>query len=312
MGAGEGPSLNLIFPFVLCVCQLATATHVLTPLHTKIPLRARKFHFDSMWRKKAKETSESSDGDRTHRFRKWLNKEKDSKSPTSKTTVAAGSITTVPAAPANLIAKENLGESAPASTSVTVTPVDAKVNQTKSMMEEEQASTPEDTASSVLAAARVTVVDTTELVANKSGATDKKPKQEAKTELEPVTALQQAVKRLNDSIQRLYKINGWVDDELRSVTDVKTDGAWWESSVNPPALKIDNLDSEIKRVTELTDELLSNRRKLAESQESRQGILPATMNFLRTAGHALAPCTKVLLAAASQGSSLVQSPPKIE
>ena len=264
-----------------------------------------------MWRKKAKETSESSDGDRTHRFRKWLNKEKDPKPPTSKAMVSAGSFTTVPVAPTNVIAKdENPGESAPASTSVTVTPADTKVNQTKPMMEQEHAGAPDEAASSVLAVARVTAVDTTELMANESRATEKKPIQEAKIEQEPVTPLQQAVKRLNDSIQRLYKINGWVDNELRSVTDDKIDGAWWESSVNPPALQIDNLDSEIKRVTELTDELLSDRQKMAESQESRHGILPATMNFLRTAGHALAPGTKVLLAAASQGSSLVTISPK--
>jgi hypothetical protein len=45
-GAGEGRSeLEPYFPFVLCVCQLATATLVLTPLHTGIPLRARKCLF---------------------------------------------------------------------------------------------------------------------------------------------------------------------------------------------------------------------------------------------------------------------------
>jgi hypothetical protein len=90
---------------------------------------------------------------------------------------------------------------------------------------------------------------------------------------------------------------------MKNVTDAKSDASWWEKPVIPPSLDVKEMDSEIDKVSQLNDRLLSDRRELAEPQ---RGILPATKNFLGTACHALSPATKVILAAASQGSSLVK------
>ena len=133
-----------------------------------------------------------------------------------------------------------------------------------------------------------------------------KPMEESKAAvLEQAPTLQQAIGQLNTAIERLYKINGFLDKEMENVADIKTDADLWEKPVKAASLDVEEMNVEIDKVGQLTDRLLSDRRQLAEHQG---GILPATKNFLRTVCHALSPGTKVILAAASQGSSLVIAP----
>jgi hypothetical protein len=236
--------------------------------------------FNSMRRNKAKGSSNSGDGRRQHRFRTWLNKPHDSVTTESDTAITTKG-------------------------SSSVTPVIAKVDEKKPVPKQENTSDSTTTASSVRTTPVATNVSTTESIAKEENTTDSKLMEVTKTPTVPPSPLQRAIGRLNTAIQRLYKINGFLDNEMKDVTNAKSDASWWEKPVNPPSLDVKELDSEIDRVSQLTDRLLSDRRELAGPQG---GILPATKNFLGTACYALSPATKVILAAASQGSSLVNSP----
>ena len=229
-----------------------------------------------MRRNKAKGSSDSGDGRRQPRFRTWLNKQQD-----SVTTNTA--ITTT-------------GESS-------VTPVIAKVDEDKPVTTQENTSDSITAASSVPPTSVASNVTTTESIAKEDNTTDSTLNDVTKSP--PLSPLQRAIGRLNTAVQRLYKVNGFLDNEMKDVTNAKSDASWWEKPVNPPSLDVKELDSEIDRVSQLTDRLLSDRQELAVPQ---RGILPATKNFLGTACHALSPATKVILAAASQGSSLVNFP----
>jgi hypothetical protein len=71
-------------------------------------------------------------------------------------------------------------------------------------------------------------------------------------------------------------------------------------------LNITDIDSEIEKVSQLTDRLLA-KPKENTAKESPQSILPATAKFVKTACQAVAPATKTILIAVSNASSSVIS-----
>ena len=193
--------------------------------------------------------------------------------------------------------EDKIPDSAGASKSLSVTPGSVNVNQTKAVAKDENAATTAST--SVPAASVTTKVDP---IAKDSKATDSVNKTKAPLP-EQVPLLQQAIKRLNTSIEGLYKIKGVLYNELNNI---EIDPDWWEKPVNAPSLDIKMMDSQIDDVSKLTDRLLSNQREAAEHKQSRQGILPVTMSFLKTACHTVSPATKAVLTAVSEVSSSVQ------
>jgi len=203
-------------------------------------------------------------GNEQHRFRWWVNKKK------------------------GLVGNADTAISTPQVLKV-------NVNQTKSIAIDNAVST---TSSSSVPAA--SVVTKTEPIA-KDKATSSMDKTKAALS-EQVPLLQQAIKRLNTSIEGLYRIKGVLDNELNNI---EIDPDWWEKTVNAPSLDIETMDSQIDEVSKLTDRLLSEQREAADDKQSQQGILPVTMSFLKTASDALSPATKVILTTVSQLSSSV-------
>jgi len=216
---------------------------------------------------------------------------------------ASNPVTTTPATttlnqPSPAAAKaDNASDLSTVSISLPATLVPANVNQPKTVTKEENARDSTTTATSV-----ATKVNTTKPIAEERNTTDSTTMDKTKAPL-PKQPLQQAIKRLNTSIEGLCKIKEFLDHDLKNI---KIDSDWWEKPANAKPLDIKAMDSEIDKVSKLTDRLLSDRRAMAESQDARQGILPATENFLKTAGHALSYPTKVILTSLSQVSGLVQ------
>ena len=305
--------------------------HPLTEFH----ITPGKVDFDTMPGTKTMEPQDSGD-ERQHRFRRWLNRKQGPVNTDASISTAVSSTVPNVAGTANvnqmksIAMEDDTGVSITASNPVTTTPatttlnqrspatkvgnvgdwttvsislpttlVPANVNQTKTVTKEEN--TIDSTTASTSVA---TKANTTKPIAKEDNITDlttmNKPKAPVPKQILP---LQQAIKRLNTSIEGLYKIKGVLHNELNNI---KIDPNWWEKPVNAPSLDIDAMDSQLDEVSKLTDRLLFDRREAAEPQEPRQGILPATMNFLKTAGHALSPATKVVLMAASQVSCSVQ------
>ena len=266
-------------------------------------------------------------GNERHRFRWWLNKTEgpvgnaDSAISTAQvlrvnvnqtksiaihdSVSTASSSNPVPTTPATTVTlhqptpatkEDKIPDSAGASKSLSVNPGSVNVNQTKAVAKDENAAI---APTSVPAASVTTKVDP---IAKDLKATDSVNKTKAPLP-EQVPLLQQAIKRLYTSIEGLYKIKGVLDNELNNI---EIDPDWWEKPVNAPSLDIKMMDSQIDDVSKLTDRLLSNQREAAEHKQSRQGILPVTMSFLKTACHTVSPATKAVLTAVSEVSSSVQ------
>ena len=268
----------------------------------------------------------SSQGSRNqhHRVRWWLNKKKglvgnaDSTISTAQvlrvnanqtksiaiddavsTALSSNPVITTPATtPATPRTEEDkIRYSAAVSKSLSVPLVAEKVAQTKAVAEEENA----ETAPTSVPAASV-AIKVEPIAKDKATHSMENPK----TPLpERVPPLQQAIKRLNASIEGLYKIKGILDNEMKNI---EIDPDWWEKPVNAPSLDIETMDAQIDEVSTLTDRLLSNQREEAKDKQSRQGVLPVTMSFLKTACYTVSPATKAVLTTVSKVSSLVQPP----
>jgi len=224
-------------------------------------------------------------GTEYHRFRRWLNKKQDqlgNATPISNPQVLRVNVNQT---------KSAIADSPPVSTashSIAETKgndITALVDPSKSIsgpVEPDDRTTQNDE----------TEVTKVELIAqDKGSSTDKAPLPER------VPRLQQAINRLNTSIEGLYKIKGALDKELNNI---EIDPDWWEKPVNDVlTLDVETMDSQIDEVTKLADRLLSERR------ESQEGMFPGTMSFLKTIGHTVSPATKVILTTVSQVSSSV-------
>ena len=263
-----------------------------------------KVDFDTMPRNKAKEPQDS--GDERPRRLRFLQRIKKKGPVNTDAAVSTAVSSTVPNAlvtaninqTKSIAIEDDQGVSITASNPVTTTPATTTLNQpSPTAAKADNARDSTTTATSV-----ATKVNTTKPIAEERNTTDSTTMDKTKAPL-PKQPLQQAIKRLNTSIEGLCKIKEFLDHDLK---DIKIDSDWWEKPANAKPLDIEAMDSEIDKVSKLTDRLLSDRRAMAESQDARQGILPATENFLKTAGHALSYPTKVILTSLSQVSGLVQ------
>jgi hypothetical protein len=115
--------------------------------------------------------------------------------------------------------------------------------------------------------------------------------------IDPASPIDLAIGRLNTSITRLLRVNGVLDSEFNSSTKID-DGPSSE-------LNFTFIDSEIEKISQLTDRLLAKEKSTKDFEDSHQGILPATARFVKTACQAVAPAAKTILISASHGSSLV-------
>jgi len=125
--------------------------------------------------------------------------------------------------------------------------------------------------------------------------------------LDPPSPMDNAIERLNTSITQLCKVNE-VIHTLFDLTEgaIKRNRDGTSNSMPSTNFDVSNLDFEIIKITELTDQLcLSNIAK--ESDKSRRGILPATAKFVKTACRIIAPAAKNVLVAAADGFKSVSS-----
>jgi len=230
-------------------------------------------------------------GNERHRFRWWLNKKEDqlgNASPISTPQVIRVNVNQTKSAIAdsppasttsNSIAPETKGDDIPALADPSK-PISGPVK-------------PADQTTQAVAK------DETEVTKVGRNAKDTASSQDKAPLPERVPRLQQAVKRLNTSIEGLYKIKGALDQELNNI---EIDPDWWEKPVNDVlTLDVETMDSQIDEVSKLADRLLSER-------ESQEGMFPGTMSFLKTVGHTVSPATKVILTTVSQVSSSVYFP----
>ena len=109
----------------------------------------------------------------------------------------------------------------------------------------------------------------------------------------PVSPLDQAIERLNKATEQLNEVCG---DTREPMEDISMSQNNLDDKKDILSLNTDTLDSEIDKVRELTNRLISQMG----SQET-----PATTNFLQGVQHILLPTTKTILKVASCGSSMV-------
>src|SRR5271154_3944507 len=107
--------------------------------------------------------------------------------------------------------------------------------------------------------------------------------------INPASPIDLAIERLNTSITRLFRVNGVLDSEFNSSSKID-DGPSSE-------LNIALIDSEIEKISQLTDHLLAKEKSTKDLEDSHQGILPATARFVKTACQAVAPAAKNILVA---------------
>jgi hypothetical protein len=115
--------------------------------------------------------------------------------------------------------------------------------------------------------------------------------------INPASPIALAIGRLNTSITRLYRVNGVLDSEFNPSSKID-DGPSSE-------LNVTFIDSEIEKISQLTDHLLEKEKSIKDFEASQKGILPGTARFVKTACQAVAPAAKTILVSASHGSSLV-------
>jgi len=228
-------------------------------------------------------------GNEYHRFRRWLNKKQDqlgNATPISNPQVVRVKVNQT---------KSAIADSPPASTASNPIAPETKGNDITALVDPSKSISgpvePDDRTTQAVAKDETEVTKVELIAQDKGSSTDKAPLPER------VPRLQQAINRLNTSVEGLYKIKGALDKELNNI---EIDPDWWEKPVNDVlTLDVETMDSQIDEVSELADRLLSERR------ESQEGMFPGTMSFLKTVGHTVSPATKVILTTVSQVSSSV-------
>jgi hypothetical protein len=116
---------------------------------------------------------------------------------------------------------------------------------------------------------------------------------------DPDGKVEEAIKKLNSSVKRLYKTTAMLRGELKPED--------WTKEPNLKALDVHSLDEGISRVAAVTQQFISSHKLAKEERKSQKSFVLATEKFLKTTGFFLSPALKSFLKVAIQASAVIST-----
>ena len=105
-----------------------------------------------------------------------------------------------------------------------------------------------------------------------------------------------AIGKLNQAIIRLYKTSAVLRGGLKPEN--------WSNAADLDFLTARNLDEEVQRVATVTQQLITEQKRIKGEQSSQQGLMVATERFLGATGRLISPALKSFLKVVLQGSAV--------